>query len=65
MGDNPLTLEFTYENHRGVTERRRVLPMNIWYSATEHHPVACWMLRAHCLDRKALRDFKLTKMRFP
>lgn len=54
---NPLV--FRYTNHRGEVALRRVIPLSVHYGATEHHPTPCWLLRAWCEDRKAVRDFDL------
>lgn len=50
-------VEFTYTNYRGVTEVRRVVPINIWHGTTEWHPRKQWFLHAWDLDRQAARDF--------
>ena len=56
----PLT--FWYVNHAGVGSVRRVIPLAAWFGSTEHHAAPCWLLRAFCLDRQALRDFDLGKV---
>lgn len=50
-------VEFTYENHRGVTEVRRVVPTHVWFGSTEYYPKKQWLLSAWCLERQARRDF--------
>jgi predicted DNA-binding transcriptional regulator YafY len=50
---------FQYTNHRGTTEKRKVIPLKIWYGSSPWHPDLCWLLRAVDLKKGAIRDFKL------
>lgn len=55
---NGKVVEFTYENYRGVTEIRRVVPQGTLFGTTLHHPgKKQWFLRAWCLERQAQRYF--------
>ena len=55
-------VEFDYLNHRGVVERRRIIPESI---SLDCHPgygyQPGWFLNGFCLDRKARRSFALTR----
>lgn len=55
-------LLFTYTNWCGVTEKRRVIPINLQYGTTPEHPEPTWLLFSYCTDRKANRSFMLSKM---
>jgi predicted DNA-binding transcriptional regulator YafY len=50
-------VEFTYENHRGVTEIRRIVPMYIWFGETPYHKRKQWFVHGWCFERQAARDF--------
>lgn len=54
---NGKVVEFTYENYRGVTEVRRVVPLRLWFGSNEWHPKKQWLLSAWCLERQAERFF--------
>lgn len=49
-----------YTNHRGVRERRSVMPRAIFFGTSEFHPgPAQWFLSAYALDRRAERVFAM------
>jgi len=52
-------ITFSYRNWRGEVEDRTVIPINIWFGHTVHHPVDQWFLTAYCTDRRANRDFAM------
>ena len=54
---------FTYTNWRGVTARRRVRPVRLWFGATEFHPEPQWLVHGLDLDSGLARDFALAAMR--
>ncbi len=56
---------FSYTNHKGVTEYRRVLPISMWFGCTAWHPEAQWFVKAFCLDRQATRDFTMSGIMSP
>ena len=58
-------IEFTYVNHRGVSEIRRAVPRGLWFGTSEYyHPDHGnqWFVEAWCLDRQAERRFMLSRM---
>lgn len=58
-------LEFTYRNHRGEIEDRRIIPDAIEYMANpgfNYQPG--WFISGECLDRKARRSFRLSHIVF-
>lgn len=55
-------IRFTYTNWNGVTAVRTALPLSIEFGETPEHPEKCWMLRAHCQDKDAQRNFMMSKM---
>ncbi len=48
-----------YTNWRGETSLRKILPIRIWYGATEWHPQSQWFMDAYDTDKEALRSFAL------
>jgi hypothetical protein len=55
-------LQFTYTNHRGVTEVRTVTPQGVEWGSNTWHPEPCWLLRAYCHDRDDVRTFEMRRM---
>lgn len=62
LADPETTIKFTYTNWRGVTAVRTAKPLAIEFGETPEHPEHCWMLRAHCQDKDAQRNFMISKM---
>lgn len=55
-----LAVEIDYTNYRGERAPRTVLPIGIYFGATEQHPEEQWLMRAHAMDRGgAIRDFAM------
>ncbi len=53
-------LHFLYKNYRGETSDRSVLPMNIKFGRSKHHPNKDqWLLEAMDIDKKAVRLFAM------
>ena len=50
---------FTYTNHRGETAVRSVIPTQLDYRTSPHHPEPQWLLHGYDLDRKDWRTFAL------
>lgn len=57
-----LPLKFVYTNWKGETCNRTVLPIKIWYGATEYHSERQWLMKAFDKDKQAERDFALKDM---
>lgn len=57
-------LSFRYTNYRGETAVRIVSPIRIIHGATPWHPETQWLLEAVCHDRREVRAFPLTDLRF-
>lgn len=53
-------VSFTYTNWQDKTTKRRVLPMRIWFGASEYHLGRQWFLRGWDLERTAVRDFAMS-----
>lgn len=49
-------LEFCYSNSMGETALRRVEPMKLYFKNSN------WYLQAYCLNKKAFRTFKISRM---
>jgi predicted DNA-binding transcriptional regulator YafY len=60
--DPLLPIEFTYTNHRGVTEARRVNSGKLIYTLNDYHPGMQFVLHAFCLGRNDWRDFAVESM---
>jgi hypothetical protein len=58
--DAPLPIR--YRNWRGETADRKILPIRVWFGATDWHPEPQWFLRAVDVDRGVERDFALADM---
>jgi hypothetical protein len=56
---DPVPLVFSYRNWRGEVSERRVIPIRVWFGATEWHPEPQWFLNANDLDKGETRDFAL------
>ena len=56
---DPQALTVRYRNHRGETADRTIIPMRIWYGATEWHPEDQWLLEALDVARNVVRDFAI------
>jgi len=52
-------LEIVYKNWRGETSRRSIVPLKVWYGATEWHPEPQWLLQALDTEKGVVRDFAL------
>jgi predicted DNA-binding transcriptional regulator YafY len=50
-------LAFRYENYRGETAIRRIVPDRIWFGETDWHSDPQWLLDGWDLDRGSLRTF--------
>lgn len=59
----PGDFKFAYLNHRGRTSQRRVTPLRFYYGSTTYYPEPQWLLHAYDLDKNAIRDFALNRMR--
>lgn len=56
---NPKSIRINYTNWRGETSERTIVPIEVWFGTTEWHPEEQWFLRAHDVDKDAVRDFAL------
>ncbi len=54
---NCQVLTFSYFNSSGVQSERTVYPIQLWFKART------WYLKAFCMDKKAFRTFRLTRIR--
>lgn len=50
-------INILYTNYRGETAVRTVVPIKIWFGATDWHPEAQWLLDAVDLEKGANRSF--------
>lgn len=60
--DRDVPLEFDYVNHRGVAERRCVMPVHVRFGTSSYYPQPQWLLLAYDYARKADREFAMSKM---
>ncbi|MDF2869130.1 MAG: Helix-turn-helix type 11 domain protein [Anaerocolumna sp.] len=54
---NCQVLTFSYFNSSGVQSDRTVYPIQLWFKART------WYLKAFCMEKKAFRTFRLTRIR--
>lgn len=52
-----------YTNYRGETFVRRVVPLRLYFGATEWHPEEQWLLEARDLDKDNNRSFAMKDIR--
>ncbi len=50
-------ITINYTNYRGETANRQVLPLRIWFGATEWHPEPQWLLDAVDIEKNVERSF--------
>lgn len=48
-----------YKNYRGEIGYRNIIPEKIWFGSTEWHNEEQWLLDAHDVEKKALRNFAM------
>ena len=56
---NRQRLTFDYYNSSGVCAPREVCPIRLWFKSS------AWYLLAYCMQKRALRTFKLTRIKRP
>lgn len=61
--DEKKKIKILYTNHRGETEIREIIPLEIVFKATDYHPVEQWLVRAYALDRKEERHFACAEIK--
>jgi hypothetical protein len=52
--------KFTYTNWRGETRERWLLPVHLWWGATEWHTEPQWLLNAVDCVEGTVKDFALS-----
>lgn len=57
-------ITMTYRNWRGEGGKRAIIPIRIWFGATEWHPTPGWLLSALDLEKGVDRDFALADCQF-
>jgi predicted DNA-binding transcriptional regulator YafY len=63
MNDDAKAVRIVYTNYRGETSIRRVIPVRLWFGATEWHPAEQWLLDAFDVDKQAQRSFAVKDIR--
>lgn len=48
-----------YTNWKGERSTRTILPIRIYWGSNEWHKENQWLLEAHDIDKKAVRNFAL------
>ena len=51
--------QFEYINYKGIKSTRNVIPMSLYFGATEFHPENQWLIVAYDLDKQCERTFAL------
>lgn len=51
--------QFEYINYKGIKSTRNVIPMSLYFGATEFHPENQWLLVTYDIDKQAQREFAL------
>jgi hypothetical protein len=55
-------LSFTYTNWKGETEPRRAMLTNLYFGVSYFHKTPGWIFVGFDLDKKAVRQYELSKM---
>lgn len=55
----PRVVEIDYTNHRGERALRRVMPKQIYFGYSVHHPGQQWLLDAWDCGKRADRTFAM------
>ena len=50
---------FEYINYKGIKSTRNVIPMSLYFGATEFHPENQWLMVVYDLDKQCERTFAL------
>ena len=58
MEENKMVI-INYTNWKGVTALRKIIPIEIFFGATEWHKEEQWLLRAYDVDKNAERSFAI------
>jgi predicted DNA-binding transcriptional regulator YafY len=53
------SVHIIYKNWKNETSERHILPLEIWFGATEWHTAEQWLLRATDLDKNEERNFAI------
>lgn len=51
-----------YTNHEGERRERQIVPFDLVWAATEHHPEAQWLLRAYDVEADGFRMFAMANV---
>ena len=55
-------IRFSYVNYRMEKSEREAIVLAIFYGTTEYHPDKQWFIRAHDLEKEAMREFAMKDM---
>ena len=58
MEENKIVI-INYTNWKGVTALKKIIPIEIFFGATEWHKEEQWLLRAYDVDKNAERSFAI------
>lgn len=59
MDNNKQAINIEYTNYRGERGIRKILPLKIWFGATQWHSDEQWLLKAIDIEKGVERDFAL------
>lgn len=60
--DNRPPIRILYSNHRGEVVWREILPVQVYWGATDFYPEECWLLEAFDLMKNARRTFRMANV---
>lgn len=52
-------IQFEYINYKGIKSTLNVIPMSLYFGATEFHPENQWLMTVYDLDKQCERTFAL------
>lgn len=62
--DQKQLVEIDYTNWKGERQRRKILPLNIYFGSTSYHPEPQWLLSAVDVEKKETRTFAMRAIHF-
>lgn len=60
MEMDPRPVSVIYQNHKGNTRTRRIIPIRMWFGNTPYHPDPQYLLSADDMDDGVTKDFAMT-----
>ena len=56
---HPCPLKVRYKNYKGIVAEREIVPMRVWFGATDWHPQEQWLMEVWDCERQAVRVYAM------